>query len=84
MRDSFLQGISQLAVTSRPSFDSMSVEHSSRPSVIGTFASGYDCSREEGTNDGSDPGNDEGDVRQQQQSGRPLTFTCEDDFTHCI
>ena len=24
-----------------------------------------------------------GDVRQQQQSGQPLAFTCEDDFTHC-
>ncbi|RVW68798.1 hypothetical protein CK203_062228 [Vitis vinifera] len=53
----------------------MSVEHSSRPSVTGTFASGYDGSRGEGTNDGSDPGNDEGDVRQQQQSGQPLAFT---------
>ncbi|RVW59611.1 hypothetical protein CK203_100705 [Vitis vinifera] len=74
----------ELVVTSRPSFDSMSVEHSSRPSVTDTFASGYDCSRGEGTNDGSDPGNDERDVRQQQQSGQPLTFTCEDDFTHCI
>ena len=61
----------------------MSVEHSSRPSVTGTFASGYDGSRGEGTNDGSDPGNDEEDVRQQQQSGQPLAFTCEDDFTHC-
>ena len=45
----------------------MSVEHSSRPSAIGTFASGYDGSRGDETNDGSDPGNDEGDVRQQQQ-----------------
>ncbi|RVW52185.1 hypothetical protein CK203_077864 [Vitis vinifera] len=67
----------------RPSFDSTSVEHSSRPSATGTSASGYDGSRGEGTNDGSDPGNDEGDVRQQQQSGQPLAFTCEDDFTHC-
>ncbi|RVW39911.1 hypothetical protein CK203_081048 [Vitis vinifera] len=82
-RDSFQQGISQPAVTSRPSFDSTSVEHSSRPSATGTSASGYDGSRGEGTNDGSDPGNDEGDVRQQQQSGQPLAFTCEDDFTHC-
>ncbi|KAL6331730.1 hypothetical protein AAG906_016726 [Vitis piasezkii] len=71
------------AVTSRPSFDSTSVEHSSRPSATGTSASGYDGSRGEGTNDGSDPGNDEGDVRQQQQSGQPWAFTCEDDFTHC-
>ena len=82
-RDSFRQGISQPAVTSRPSFDSTSVEHSSRPSATGTSASGYDGSRGEGTNDGRDPGNDEGDVRQQQQSGQPLAFTCEDDFTHC-
>ncbi|RVW22823.1 hypothetical protein CK203_103197 [Vitis vinifera] len=73
----------QPAITSRPSFDSTSVEHSSRPSATGTSASGYDGSRREGTNDGSDPGNDEGDVRQQQQSGQPLAFTCEDDFTHC-
>ncbi|RVW41808.1 hypothetical protein CK203_116928 [Vitis vinifera] len=82
-RDSFQQGISQPAVTSQPSFDSTSVEHSSRPSATGTSASGYDGSRGEGTNDDSDPGNDEGDVRQQQQSGQPLAFTCEDDFTHC-
>ncbi|KAL6327522.1 hypothetical protein AAG906_021608 [Vitis piasezkii] len=53
-RDSFQQGISQPAVTSRPSFDSTSVEHSSRPSATGTSASGYDGSRGEGTNDGSD------------------------------
>ncbi|RVW97523.1 hypothetical protein CK203_058479 [Vitis vinifera] len=82
-RDSFRQGISQPTITSRPSFDSTSVEHSSRPSATGTSASGYDGSRGEGTNDGSDPGNDEEDVRQQQQSGQPLAFTCEDDFTHC-
>nr|CAN81812.1 hypothetical protein VITISV_020893 [Vitis vinifera] len=50
-RNSFRQGISQPAVTSRPSFDSTSVEHSSRPSAIGTSASGYDGSRGEGTND---------------------------------
>ncbi|RVX01280.1 hypothetical protein CK203_031238 [Vitis vinifera] len=50
-RDSFRQGISQPAVTSRPSFDSTSVEHSSRPSATGTSASGYDGSRGEGTND---------------------------------
>ena len=62
----------------------MSVEHSSRPSAIGTSAFGYDGSRGEGTNNGSDLGNDKGDVRQQQQSGQPLAFTCEDDFTHCI
>ena len=67
IRNSFKQGISQPAVTSRPFFYSKSVEHSSRPSAIGTFASGYDGSRGDETNDGSDPGNDEGDVRQQQQ-----------------
>ena len=39
--------------------------------------------RGERTNDGSDHGNDGGDVRQQQQSGQPLAFTCENDFTHC-
>ena len=61
----------------------MSVEHSSRPSAIGTSAFGYDGSRGEETNNGSDLGNDKGDVRQQQQSGQPLAFTCEDDFTHC-
>ncbi|RVW67155.1 hypothetical protein CK203_065830 [Vitis vinifera] len=51
-------------VTSQPSFDSTSVEHSSKPSVASTSASGYDGSRGEETNDGSDPGNDGGDVRQ--------------------
>ena len=53
-RDSF-----QPVVTSRPSFDS-SVEHSSRPSFVGTFTTSYDGSRGEGTNDGSDTGNDGG------------------------
>ena len=47
----------------------MSVEHSSRPSTVDTFASDYDGSRREGTNNGSDLGNDGGDIRQQQQSG---------------
>ena len=47
-RDSF-----QPVVTSRPSFDS-SVEHSSRPSFADTSTTGYDGSRGEGTNDGSD------------------------------
>ncbi|RVW11840.1 hypothetical protein CK203_085655 [Vitis vinifera] len=46
---------SQSIVTSRPSFDSTSVEHSSRPSTTSTSASGYDGSRGEETNDGSDP-----------------------------
>ena len=44
-RDSFLQGTSQPTVTSWPSFDSKSVGHSSRPSVVGTSASNYDGSR---------------------------------------
>ncbi|XP_034704053.1 annexin D3-like [Vitis riparia] len=61
-RDSFLQGTSQSIVTSRPSFDSTSVEHSSRPSAASTSASGYDGSRGEETNDGSDPGNDGQDL----------------------
>ena len=50
----------QPVVTSRPSFDS-SVEHSSRPSFVGTSTTGYDGSRGEGTNDSSDTGNDGGD-----------------------
>ncbi|RVW17976.1 hypothetical protein CK203_115728 [Vitis vinifera] len=61
-RESFLQGTSQLAITSRPSFDSTSVEHSSRPSTTGTFAFDYDGSRREETNDGSNLGNDGGNV----------------------
>ena len=73
---------SQPAVTSRPSFDS-SVEHSSRPSFAGTSTTGYDGSRGEGTNDGSDTGNDGGDIADPQQSQYPLSpFTGEDDFTH--
>ena len=64
MRDSFLQGTSQLIVTSRPSFDSMSVEHSSKPSAASTSASGYDGLRGEETSDSSDLGNDGKDVRQ--------------------
>ena len=61
-RDSF-----QPVVTSRPSFDS-SVEHSSRPSFAGTSTIGYDGSRGDGTNDGSDTGNDGGDIADPQQS----------------
>ena len=77
MRDLF-----QPAVTSRPSFDS-SVEHSSRPSFAGTSTTGYDGSRGEGTNDGSDIENDGGDIADPQQSQYPLSpFTGEDDFTH--
>ena len=76
-RDSF-----QPAVTSRPSFD-LSVEHSSRPSFAGTSTTGYDGSRGEGTNDGSDNGNDGGDIADPQKSQYPLSpFTGEDDFTH--
>ena len=51
-RDSF-----QHVVTSRPSFDS-SVEHNSRLSFVGTSTTGYDGSRGEGTNYGSDTVND--------------------------
>ena len=76
-RDSF-----QLSVTSRPSFD-LSAEHSSRPSFAGTSTTGYDGSRGEGTNDGSDTGNDGGDIANRQISQYPLSpFTGEDDFTH--
>ena len=76
-RDSF-----QPAVTSRPSFDS-SDEHSSRPSFSGTSTTGYDGSRGEGTNDGSDTGNDGGDIVDRQISQYPLSpFIGEDDFTH--
>ena len=52
-RDSF-----QAVVTSRSSFDS-SVEHSSRPNF-------GDDLRGEGTNDGSDNGNDVGDIADRQ------------------
>ena len=76
-RDSF-----QPTVTSRPSFDS-SAEHSSKPSFIGTSTTGYDGSRGEGTNDGSDTENDGGDIENRQISQYPLSpFTSEDDFTH--
>ena len=76
-RDSF-----KLVVTSRPSFD-LSVEHSSRPNFSSTSTTGYDGSREEGTNDDSDTGNDGGDNADRQQSEYPLSpFTGEDDFTH--
>ena len=72
-----------MVITSWPFFDSTSIEHGSRPNATSSSAFGYDGSRGEETNYGSDPRNDEGDVRQQQQSGQQLTFTCEDDFTHC-
>ena len=76
-RDSF-----QPDVTSRPSFDS-SAKHSSRPSFSSTSTTGYDGSRGEGTNDGSDTGNYGGDIIERQISQYPLSsFTGEDDFTH--
>ena len=76
-RDSF-----KPVVTSRPSFDS-SFEHSSRHSFVGTSTIGYDGSRGERTNDGSDTGNDGGDNADRQQSEYPLSpLTGEDDFTH--
>ena len=69
-------------VTSRPCFDS-NVEHSSTPSFTGTSTTGYEGSRGEGTNDGSDTENDGGDNADRQQSEYPLSpFTGEDDFTH--
>ena len=55
-RDSF-----QSVVTSRPSFDS-SIEHSSIPSFVGTSTTSYDGSREQGTNDDSDNGNNGRDI----------------------
>ena len=59
------------------------VEHSNRPSFDGTSTTGYDGSRGEGTNDGSDTGNDGRDNADRQQSEYPLSpFTDEDDFTH--
>ena len=77
MRDSF-----QPTVTSRRSFDS-SVEHSSRPSFASISTTGYDGSREEGTNDGSDTENDGGDIVDPQQSQYPLSqFNNENDFNH--
>ena len=76
-RDSF-----QPTVTSRPSFDS-SAEHNSRHSFVGTSTTGYDGSRGEGTNDGSDTRNEGGDISDRQISQYPLSpFTREEDFTH--
>ena len=61
----------------------LSVEHSSRPSFAGTSTTGYDGLRGKGTNDGSDTGNDDGDIADPQQSQYPLSpFIGEDDFTH--
>ncbi|RVW84757.1 hypothetical protein CK203_046717 [Vitis vinifera] len=60
--------------------DSTSAGHSSRPSVAGTSASGYDGSRG-GTNDGGDNG--EGNIDERRHSQYPISqFTCENDFTH--
>ena len=50
---------------------------------MGTSTTGYDGSRGEGTNDGSDTENDDRDNADQQQSEYSLSpFTGEDDFTH--
>ena len=71
----------ETTLNSHHSIDSISVGQSSRPSVIGTSAFGYDDSRY-GTDDGCD--NVGGDVGQQQQSQYPMSpFTCEDDLTRC-
>ena len=60
-----------------------SIEHSSKPSFAGTSTTSYDGLRGEGTNDGSDTGNDGGDNADRQQSEYPLSpFIGEDDFTH--
>ena len=68
--------------TSQPSFDS-SAEHSSRPSFAGTSTTGYDGSRGEETNDGSDTGNSGTNIENRQISQYPFSsFTGEDDFTH--
>ncbi|RVX02361.1 hypothetical protein CK203_028366 [Vitis vinifera] len=57
--------VQKLTVIFRSSFNSTSVEHSSRPSATSTSTSGYDGSSGERTNDGRDPGNDGRDLRQQ-------------------
>ena len=76
-RDSF-----QPIVTYRLSFD-LGVEHSSRAYFDGSSTIGYDGSRGEETNDGSDTRNDGRDIADRQISEYPLSpFTDEDDFTH--
>ena len=71
----------QAALNSHQEIDSTSAGHSSRPSVVGASASGYDGSRC-GTDDGGDNG--EGDIDERRHSQYPISqFTCENDFTHC-
>ena len=70
------------ALHSHQEIDSTSAGHSSRPSVVCTFASGYNGSRGR-TDDGGDNG--EGDIDERRHSQYPISqFTCENDFTHCI
>ena len=69
------------ALNSHQELDSTSASHSSRPSAVGTFSSGYDGSRG-GTDDRGD--NAGGDIDECQHSQYPISqFTCENDFTHC-
>ncbi|RVW90766.1 hypothetical protein CK203_046415 [Vitis vinifera] len=71
----------QGALNSHQEVDSTSIGQSSRPSAVGTSASGYDGSRGE-TDDGSD--HVRGDIGERQQSQYPMSqFTCENNFTHC-
>ena len=70
----------QTALNSYQELDSTSVGHSSRPSVVGTSASGYDGSRG-GIDDGGD--NTGGDIYEHQHSQYLISqFTYENDFTH--
>ena len=67
-------------MNSHQEVDSTSVGHSSRPSAVGTSASGYDGSRG-GSDDGGD--NARWDIWERQQSQYPISqFTCENDFTY--
>ncbi|RVW92896.1 hypothetical protein CK203_040495 [Vitis vinifera] len=71
----------QAALNSHQEIDSTSAGHSSRPSAVGTSASGYNGSRG-GTNDGGD--NAGGDIYEHQHSQYLISqFTYENDFTHC-
>ena len=56
--------------------------YSSRPSFVGNFTTSYVGSRGEGTNNGSDIGNDGGDNADRQQSEYPLSPFTGADFTH--